>query len=121
MKKWNPTIVSEEATSSGEPGVGFKSKVMIKEGSNINEYDSEISSYLPGQQLGIILRGASLGKGPMKVDYYLLEEKGETVLRYESRWEPHGIMLKLMSPIITIMARKNVDDVMGRLKKLAED
>ena len=120
MKRWNPTIISEEPLSSGEPGVGFKSIVRIKEGSSINEYENEISSYDPVNHLGIMLRGGNLGQGPMNVDYHLIELTDGTELTYESRWEPYGIMLKLMSPLITMMARRNVEDVMGRLKKLAE-
>lgn len=120
VRSWTPSVVSDEPISSGPPEVGFKSLMKIKEGSKIVEYDSEITIYAPERQLGLVLRGGNLGKGPMDVMYTLEPEPHGTSLTYEARWQPHGLMLKLMSPIITRIAQNNVIEQMGLLKSLAE-
>ncbi|MCP5098273.1 MAG: hypothetical protein GY943_22210, partial [Chloroflexi bacterium] len=113
-------VVSDDPVSDGQPRAGFISKTKIKEGSKIVEYESEIATYQPTSHLGLILRGGSLGKGPMHVDYRLSAEGDGTVLNFESRWKPHGILLKLMTPLLTKMSRKNIDADMHRLKAFAE-
>jgi len=57
----------------------------------------------------------------MSIDYRLAPEGTGTVLNYEARWEAHGFMLKLMSPIITVMARRNTVEAMSRIKDLVEN
>ena len=120
IKRWNSTVISDEPLSSGPPHVGQISKMMIREGSKIVEYESEISHYQPTSQLSMILRGGNLGKGPMYIDYQLSANEAGTLVNYVSKWEPHGFTLKLMAPIINKMAQRNAKDVMNQLKIITE-
>ena len=92
----------------------------IKEGSKIVEYESELAASQPTEHLGIILRGGNLGDGPMHVDYFLSPSETGTIVTYKARWEPHGLMLKLMTPLLTKMSQRNASDAMNQLKSLAE-
>lgn len=120
MQKWTSSLISEEVISSGDPGPGFISKMTILEGGKAVIYDSEIVTYEPTTRLGIILRGGSLGNGPMSVDYTLTPTDDSTRVDYRTQWQPQGILLKLMSPMITKMSRKNVQAQMANLKIVAE-
>lgn len=120
IKRWTPSLISDEPLTDGPTQVGQISKMKIKEGSKVVAYESEIASYQPTTHLGIILRGGSLGTGPMHVDYQITPKADGIVMTYTSRWEAHGLMLKLMSPIITKMANNNVTETMNQLKSLAE-
>ena len=120
MKQWTPSLVSDEPLSDGPAQVGHISKMKIKEGDKVVDYESEIASYEPTSHLGIVLRGGSLGKGPMFVDYHMSKNDAGITMHYESKWQPHGIALKLMSPIITKMAQRNATNAMNQLKTYAE-
>ena len=120
IKRWNTTVISDEPLSPGPPHVGQISKMMLKEGSKVVEYESEISHYQPTSQLSMILRGGNLGKGPMYLDYQLSANETGTMMNYESKWEPHGFTLKLMAPIINKMAQKNATEVLNQLKVVTE-
>lgn len=120
MQKWTSSLISEEVISTGEPGPGFISKMTILEGGKQVIYDSEIVTFAPTTRLGIILRGGSLGNGPMSVDYTLTPTGDGTQVDYRTQWQPQGILLKLMAPMITKMSRKNVQAQMANLKTFAE-
>ena len=120
IKQWMSSLISDEPVEPGPTKVGYLSKMKIKEGSNIVEYDSEITTYEPTKHLGMMLKGGNLGKGPMSIDYRLEAEETGTILNYEARWEPRGFALKLMSPIITMMSRKNAEEELKQIKDYAE-
>ncbi len=121
LQKWNKSIVEEELISSGEVGIGFVTKVLIKEGKKNIWYENEILKYEPNKALSIALKGGSLGKSPMIVDYMIKENNGLSELSYSCTWKPVGFLLWLLHPIIKKMANKNVDDVLIELKKQIEN
>jgi carbon monoxide dehydrogenase subunit G len=121
VKRWSPSVISDEPISSGPVRAGFRSKMKIDEGSKIVEYDSEITTYEPMSHLGLELKGGSLGRGPMYIDYMLKSETAGTILTYESRWQAHGFMLKLMSPLLYVLSQRNISAQMARLKNIAEE
>ena len=120
IQKWNPTVLQEEILSSGQPGPGFKSKILLKEGKKELWYDSEITDYTPEKSLHMVLRGGNLGSAPMYLDYEIKEEMGKTELTYYNRWQPKGLMMKLLHPMIKKMADKNAGEVMRLLKNHIE-
>ena len=67
------------------------------------------------------MRGGNLGASPMLVRYALSPAGRGTELRYQATWQPQGLMLRLMSPLIDIVARKSCRRSLARLEELAED
>ncbi len=120
MMRWSPDIVSVETTTSGPPGVGTRSAVQIREGSRVVDYDSEILTFEPCTCLRIQLTGGSLGASPMVVTYSITPRQDRIELTYSARWRAVGLMLRLLAPVITIMAKRNARAAMDRLKRLAE-
>lgn len=123
LKAWNPDIVEIRPLSPKEspplPEVGERSIMIIKEGSGTAEYESEIIESIPNRKLSISLHGGSLGVNPMIVNYELETHDGATGLTYSSKWQPSGFFLRVLTPLISIMARKNIDLSMERLRKLS--
>ncbi len=120
LQKWSSSVLSDTPITDGEPGPGFRTKMVIQEGKSQVEYESEILEYDPKSHLVLQLRGGNLGKGPMTLTYDLIPEGNATRLRYQTEWPPVGIMMKLMHPIITKMSRKNVAEQMESLRRVAE-
>ena len=84
------------------------------------EYTSEVVAVEPRTYLEIELKGGGLGAGPMRVAYRLSADGGRTTLYCSSDWQPHGLMPKLMSPLIALMSRRNSRTCLERLKVPAE-
>ena len=120
IQLWNPDIVSHEPLTSGPPGVGSRSAVRIREGSRLVEYESEVLTFEPGKLLVIQLTGGSLGAGPMVVSYAITPADDHVTLRMTGRWEPVGLLLRLLAPLIGFMGKRNSRVAMQRLKRLAE-
>lgn len=120
IQKWTPSLIEEEILSTGTPGPGFQTKLKILEGGQFSYYDSEILTYAPHQDLSIQLSGGNLGKNPMIVTYQMTATDFGTRLTYTSTWQPAGIGLKLLSPIITKVSKKNAAQQMANLKTVAE-
>ena len=121
IKRWVPCFISDEPVSEGEVGVGYISTLKLKEGSRIVAYESEISAFSPPKRLSIILRGGSLGKEPLHIDYQLSQSHLGTQVIYKNCWRAHGLMLKLIAPLINLMARKNAQQALNALKALANE
>ena len=120
MKRWMPELVSSEPVTPGSPRVGSITHVVIKEGAREVEYTSEVIALDPQAHLEIELKGASLGASPMRVEYRLAAAGASTSLWCNARWQPRGLMLRLMSPLINVMGRRNNRLALQRLKALAE-
>jgi hypothetical protein len=56
----------------------------------------------------------------MRVGYRLSPANGRTTLNYSSDRQAHGLMLKLMLPLIIFMSRRKSRGSLQRLKALAE-
>jgi carbon monoxide dehydrogenase subunit G len=119
IMRWTPEIVSEDSPP-GPPRVGAISRVGIKEGSRVVEYTTEVGALEPQAYLEIELKGGGLGAGPMRVGYRLSPANGRTTLNYSSDRQAHGLMLKLMLPLIIFMSRRKSRGSLQRLKALAE-
>lgn len=119
--KWNDSVLEAKKISSGEIRNGFKSKVLIQEGKKSEWYDEEIIEYSPFDKLAFQLKGKSLGKLPMMIVYKLAEVDGGVKISLDIEWLPSGFMLKLLHRIIEIMANKNVDADLNKLKVYLEN
>ena len=119
VKRWIPELVSDEPVTPGPDRVGSVSRLKVREGSRIVDYTSEITVYEPTTHFEIELKAGSLGAKPMRVSYEIKDDP--TLLRYTARWRPSGIMLRLMHPLIAVMARRNTRVTLQRIKAIAEE
>jgi uncharacterized protein YndB with AHSA1/START domain len=119
IKRWITELVSDEPTTPPPIGVGTRTKMKIREGSRVVDYETEILAYTPERELELEMRGGSLGAEPMRVSYLLTEVGGATRLVYRSRWRPRGVLLTLLLPVIVLVGRRNLGKSLGRLAELA--
>jgi len=125
LKIWIPELVSDEPEEPGVTRVGLKSRMKLREGKKIVEYGTVLTGVAENSLLEMQMNGGSLGASPMTVGYRLTPgegsaSSGNTTLDYTSAWHPREFMMRLMSPLISIMAKRNVRSQLGRLKALAE-
>ncbi len=120
VQRWNPSIISDEPTTPGPPGVGTRTRMKLREGSRIVDYETELTAYEPATAVALEMRGGNLGVSPMHIRYDLTSNHQGTELRYRARWRPRGLMLRLMSPMIGVMARRECNRSLARLKEIAE-
>lgn len=120
IQQWNPDVVSHETLTDGPPGVGAKSAVQIQEGSRVAEYVTEVMTYDPCELLVIKMTGGNLGAGPMIISYAITPGDDSLTLHVKGKWEPVGLLLRLLAPLFAILARRNSRAAMDRLKSLAE-
>jgi len=120
IKKWNTSILKEVLISKGEIRKGFLSKILIKEGNKDIWYENEILEYQPLNYLKISLKGSSLGKSPMIVEYRISLQNAKLILIYRASWKPVGILLKLLYPFIKKISIKNIETTLSELKRQVE-
>ncbi|MGJ8530342.1 SRPBCC family protein [Maritalea sp.] len=120
IKRWNQSIVSSEAVSAGSVQEGFRSRLMLKEGSREVEYEEEILVFEPPSTVEVQMSGGSLGKTPMVVRYDLSSEGDKTSLEQRCTWTPGGLMLRLMAGIISQSSARALDENLVQIKSVAE-
>ena len=120
VQRWNPGIVSDEPTTPGPTGVGTRTKMKLREGSEIVDYDTELTAYEPDRLVALEMRGGKLGASPMHVRYTVSSLNGGSELRYRATWRPREMTLRLMSPLIAIVACRQCRRSLAGLKELAE-
>ena len=122
IRRWlSDDIVGIDPADPGPLEAGQTSRMQIKEGGRIVEYENEIVRCDEPRQLEVLMKGKSLGKNPMTLNYRLAFANGRTSLQYVATWKPHGLLLRLMSPLISWFGRRNTAQALTRLKSLAED
>ncbi len=120
IKRWIPELVSDEPTTPGPAGLGTRTRMRLREGSKVGEYATEITVFEPSEHLELRMTGGNLGAGPMVVDYRLMTRKDGTTLRYTSTWRPQGLLLRLLSPLITYISKKKTRSQLERLRSIAD-
>jgi len=120
MREWMPEMLGTETDPPGQdPGVGVISKMQIKEGSKVVEYQTKITTWEPTNRVAIEMRGSSLGPNPMKVAYQLDAAGSTTTVSYRSEWHPGTFLLRLLTPLITWAGGRNATQAMERLADVA--
>ena len=120
IQRWNTDVVSDEPTTPGPAAVGMRTHMKVREGSRVVDYETVLTVYDPEKAVALEMRGGSLGANPMLVSYLLRPVGQGSELIFTSAWQPQGILLRLMSPLIGVMARSKIRGTLSRLKQLAE-
>ena len=120
IKRWNQSIVSSKAVSAGLVQEGFRSRLVLKEGSREVEYEEEILVFKSPSTVEVQMSGGSLGKNPMIVRYDLRSEGDRTHLEQRYTWAPSGLMLRLMAGMIAKSSAKVLDENLVQIKSVAE-
>ena len=120
IKRWNQSIVSSKAVSAGLVQEGFRSRLVLKEGSREVEYEEEILVFKSPSTVEVQMSGGSLGKNPMIVRYDLRSEGDRTHLEQRCTWAPSGLMLRLMAGMIAKSSAKVLDENLVQIKSVAE-
>lgn len=116
IRCWNPDVVEIEADEAAPIGVGSSSRVAIREGSRVVDYREEIVLFDRPARLATRLSGGSLGRSPMRLEYRLAETDSGTRLRYTADWQPEELRLRLLSPLLAWLSRRNIRSHLERLK-----
>ena len=121
IKKWNPEIIEDTPLTNEILQKGAQSKLLMKDGSQEVEYLTEIMEVVTNEKLDMSLSGDPLGKSPMFISYVIKSNDNQSIdMTFKSSWRPTEFWLRVMSPLIKMMANSNADQSIGRLKKLAE-
>ena len=121
IKKWNPEIIEDTPLTEETLQKGAQSKLLMKEGSGQAEYLTEIIEVVTNEKLDMSLSGGPLGQSPMFISYIIKNNDNNSVaMTFKSSWKPKEFWLRVMSPLIKMMAQSNTDQSMSRLKELAE-
>src|SRR5688572_8502573 len=76
VSRWITELVSDDPTTPPPIGVGTATRMKIREGSRIVDYETEILAYRPSSELALVMRGGSLGREPMRISYLLTDLGG---------------------------------------------
>ncbi|WP_417310778.1 SRPBCC family protein [Devosia sp.] len=117
FKLWNDNIVSDEPVSDGPVGPGYVSDMTMRDGGKVNVYRSELIDYDVNERLTMVLSGGNLGETPMTISYRITPTATGSHLVYRTHWQPRGLLMTLMAPLIAIMSRRNVRAQHDALRK----
>ena len=121
VMQWAKGVVENEDLTTTEEGVGSTFRQVYEENGRKMEFQGTCTAYEKDKRLAIHMTGKMFD---LDVDYRLDDLGGRTRLTQvsEVRWK--GLM-KLFSPIMSWMAKKQGDDCLtedfGRLKSLVEN
>jgi uncharacterized protein YndB with AHSA1/START domain len=105
----------------GPVQVGSTYTLKIREGGRIREFREEITALDPPRHIALQLSGGSLPQGNvMEVDYRVGGADGRTRVDYLCSCEMKGIY-RLMAPLGTAMARRQVGGFFDALERLLQD
>lgn len=123
LKKWLNGVEEIIAEGDKRGGVGTRSIVRLRQGTQIVSFDCEIIEWEHQGRLGIRMTGNRLSPGSTIDVFYTIAESYEqlgTRLTYELNLPLPGLVLKLLYPIIWLGVNKSIQLSISRLKSLAE-
>ncbi len=80
-------VVSVEQPDDAPRGPGSLSRILIKEGGRVAEYQVRVTGFEPPRHLAIAMTGKTFGTAVMSVDYRLTDLGGRTRLDYLAFFE----------------------------------
>jgi carbon monoxide dehydrogenase subunit G len=122
MKQWMKGLLEVTPLSEGEPQVGFRAKLRIKEGGRISEYDEEIVELVPNRKVRSRITGGALPNGmEMVVGWDIEDLGGRCVVTGSNHAETKGVAMKIFGPLMRLFAGLQLRSFLKRLKRLAEE
>ena len=117
LMQWLGGLVESEPLTTGEVGVGSRSREVIEVGRARMEVESEITGY----RLNELLEARIFSKDFETTSIYRLREtEGRTLLRSVVESEYKALLARLLSPLITRQAQKKLEADLARLKQIVE-
>ncbi len=117
---WMPQIVDisyPDGRNRDQP-VGTRFRQKLKEGGSIREYQGEVTAYEPPHLLGVRLFEDNFA---VDVTYRLTADGDKTILDYRADVTLKTILGRIMGTLFSWMTRRLVRQLMGNLKRVAED
>ncbi len=111
--QWNPTTVSATKLTDGPIGEGTRYQVAIR---GFGKQELELRDYEEGRRVRLVPHSKMLAGGHL-FDFHA--QGDHTRIDHELVMQPKGI-LKLMSPFMGAMARKNLNDTATALQRHLE-
>jgi uncharacterized protein YndB with AHSA1/START domain len=116
LKRWLGGFVEARPLTDGPIGVGTRSIDVIRDGSRVMEFETEITSYEPPHAMTVRIRAS----GMEAASHYRLERwpsGARTLHRQEVRYR--GV-LRVIGPLVGGMVRRKMADDLRRLKEVVE-
>ena len=118
QKLWLAGVMDNVPEDDGPLRPGKRSKMTIKGGGNLTDYDMTIDEVEPPTHLKLSMSGPTFPK-PIGVEYRLTDFVNVTKLDYLATCDLPGL-LKLFGPLVGSFARMQVRSCLKILKRLAE-
>lgn len=120
LTQWMKGLLEISPASDGEPGVGYRSTMKIKEGRKVSDYDEEIIRWNPPHGLGVRITGGSMPAGmAMESVYTVTDLGGRSRVDVVTSAELKGAW-KLFAPLMRLFAGGQQKSFFKTLKRLAE-
>lgn len=120
LKQWMKGLLEITPVSEGEPGVGFKSRMQIKEGKKVSDYSEEITRWEPPHALAVRITGGCIPEGTaMESAYTTTDMGGHSRIDVVTTGDLKGFW-KLFAPLMKLFAGSQQKSFFKTLKKLAE-
>lgn len=120
VKQWMKGLLEITPVSEGEPRVGFQSRMKIKEGKRISDYDEEITQWDPPHALAVRITGGCMPSEMAMESAYTVTASGSgSRLEVVTSGDLKGFW-KLFAPVMKLFAGAQQKSFFKTLKKLAE-
>lgn len=121
LQKWTG-LAGIEALSEGPLGVGARARMTVEARGRRTDLESEVTAVERGRLLAFVLR--TTGEAPLKfteqVRYQLEERDGGTRLTVTGDTHYEGLVARLLEPLITPSAQRELERQLARLKAQVE-
>lgn len=110
---WNPTTVSATRITEGEVGDGIRFRMAVR---GMGQQELELQDYEEGSSVTLVPLSRLISGGHR---FVFTDEGTQTRVDHELVMEPKGV-LRLVSPLMGVMARKNLRDTAAALQSHLE-
>lgn len=118
-KQWLRGLEDVQPVTPGPKRAGHVSKLFLREGRRVAEYEQTILDYEPKKRFRIRMMGGCFGANGVVVDYRLEDLGGRTRLDYECDMDFRGAFV-LLAPLVAVLGRVQLGKILDRLQALAE-
>ena len=117
LKKWMGGLVESTPLTEGGLRVGARSREVVQVGEERTEMEVEITALRKNERLEARITSKHF---EVNSRYILSEKSGKTRVTYIGDAQFKGFFFKLLTPLITPMAQKKLEEDFARLKQMVE-